>query len=265
VNAIAQLLGSNQLGTVTGPIAAQVRFNLTRAIGAAASLQSLSAQNTASLVQSLRQVASDPSQLDTTTLDLILSLTSELASLSGSSADDFVVIIASLNTYLASTSMDPSHTDTIETNIRLLMTSMMTYSLCDQQAQTASTAGLTLTGQISSSLASSSLGSNVRFGQGFPALSSACTEVHTITSELNMYSFAELNSTDSFPAAINASSLASVSAASVTINFYNPADTAQEQAVAGLSSDGSITLSIPSTVDARNGNNKNNYYLLIVV
>ena len=246
MNAVAQLLSTSD--SSDNAVAAQVRYNLTVAIQAAASLQSLTSANVAVLVQSLNAVASDPSQLSTDSLELILGLTTQLASLAGSAASEFLTIIANLNAYIATITDLQTTTDaaaqaaTIQANIAGVVTSLLEDALCDQAAQSVSTDSLQVTGQKSSNLgnttfASSTDGSSASFGPDFNPVADACTEIHLIASSTNAYAY--VNTSASLPT--NATGL-TVSSTTFTLNFYN-ADSGESTIVADLSPDGSISLS----------------------
>ena len=184
VSAVAQLLATS--GSSDNGLAAQVRYNLTVAIQSAASLQDLSASNVAVLVQALDSVASNPSQLSADSIQLTLSLTTQLASLAGSAAQQFLTIITNFNTYIASTQQQQSTEDaaqqaaTIQANIASVVTSLLESALCGQQAQSINTGGLQVTGQKSSDLGNSTFDSNnssASFGSAFNPVADACTEV----------------------------------------------------------------------------------------
>jgi len=255
VSAVAQLLVTS--GSTDDTVATAVRYNLTVAIQAATSLQSLSASNVAVLVQALNAVASDPSQLSTDTLQLILSLTTQLAGLAGSAAQDFLTIISNLNTYIASLTAQ-STTDaaaqaaTIQANIASVVSSLLSDALCGQAAQSVNTDGLSVTGQIASDLGNTSFASSnnsaASFGTDFDPVTDACTEIHLIASSTNSYAFVNSSSLS----VANSTGLASVSNTTLTMNFYN-ADTGEEAFVADLNSDGSIDITFFDVADALNG------------
>ena len=235
VNAVAQLLATQ--GSNDPTVAAQVRFNLTVAIQAAASLQTLSSANVAVLVQALNSVASNTAELSSDSLDLILQLTTELASLAGSAAQQFLTIIATIDGLLSSA----NSTATLQQNIAAVVTSLLTADLCDQNAQLVSAGSLQVTGQKSSSLGNSTV-SDASFGSAFaPSTAADCTEIHAIQSGTNPYAY--VNTTGA--------NLTVSSTSAFTLNFYD-ASTNQPLLVLDLSPDGSITLTFDDVPNATN-------------
>ena len=178
----------------------EARLALVNAINVATNLTELDQETAFSLIQSLRLVTDNPSQLDETTIDLVQSLLGSLAKVAGASAPQFLTVISNIVTYRSATNATVSADSTAQLDeaLRDALFSLMDGVGCDEPASVVEGGQVNMLGSIQSSFTNTSLALgdiDVQFGANFSLGNEAafgqdlCHQVHQVTQSGNPYSF----------------------------------------------------------------------------